>query len=131
MNDDELDLRLRRAFSGIDTRAGFERRVVARIAALGASVPMPAAEAASLSARIERDRANTARRLAREAWVNAVTALGVGAAGVAAVWRHGPVVARWTEDALVAASQPPGLLALALAVLSASLWPVLKERLPR
>jgi hypothetical protein len=128
---EELDLRLRRVFSGIDTRAGFEGRLAARIAALEAAEPMPAAEAASLRARVERERAGTARRIAREAWMNAATALGVGAAAVAAVWRHGPAVARWTEDALVAASQPPFSLALAFAVLAAGLWPVLKGRLPR
>jgi hypothetical protein len=128
---DELDRRLRRAFSGIDTRAGFEGRLAARIAALESAAPMSTAEAAILRAWAERERAGSARRLARDAYIQVATAIGVGAAAVAAVWRHGPAVARWTEDALLAASQPPVSLAIAVAVLAASLWPVLKGRLPR
>ena len=121
----ELDERLRRAFAGIDTSAGFEARVVARIAAL------PAAPRALDLERVERQRTNAARRLAREAWMNAASAVGIGVAAIAVVWRHGPVVARWTEDALVVASSPEVILPAAMTVLAAGLWPVLRRLMPR
>ena len=121
----ELDERLRRAFAGIDTSAGFEARVVARIAAL------PAAPRALDLERVERQRTNAARRLAREAWMNAASAVGIGVAAIAVVWRHGPVVARWTEDALVVASSPEVILPAAMSVLAAGLWPVLRRLMPR
>jgi ferric-dicitrate binding protein FerR (iron transport regulator) len=121
----ELDERLRRAFAGIDTSAAFEMRVAARIAALAA-----APRAADL-ARVERQRASAARRLAREAWMNTSTAIGCGAAAIAVVWRHGPAVARWTEDALAVASSPEVLLPAAMTVLAAGLWPVLRRLMPR
>ena len=121
----ELDERLRRAFAGIDTSAGFEARVVARIAAL------PAAPRALDLERVERQRTNAARRLAREAWMNAASAVGIGVAAIAVVWRHGPLVARWTEDALVVASSPEVILPAAMTVLAAGLWPVLRRLMPR
>ena len=121
----ELDEGLRRTFAGIDTSAAFEARVAARIAAL------PAAPRAADLARVERQRANSARRLAREAWINTSTAVGIGAAAIAVVWRHGPAVARWTEDALAVASSPEVLLPAAMTVLAAGLWPVLRRLMPR
>ena len=121
----DLDARLRRAFSEIDTAAGFESRLAVRIAAL------PQLPAASQRARAERERARTVKLLAREAWLNAATAVGVGAAVTAAIWRHGPAVARWTGDALAAAADPTVLTSFACAVLIAGLWPVLKGLLPR
>lgn len=121
----ELDERLRRAFAGIDTSAGFEARVVARIAAL------PAAPRALDLERVERQRTNAARRLAREAWMNAASAVGIGVAAIAVVWRHGPLIARWTEDALVVASSPEVILPAAMTVLAAGLWPVLRRLMPR
>ena len=121
----ELDERLRRAFAGIDTSAGFEARVAARIAALHA-----APRAAELEY-VERLRASAARRLAREAWMNAATAVGIGVAAIAVVWRHGPAVARWTEDALAVASSPEVILPAAMTVLAAGLWPVLRRLMPR
>ena len=121
----ELDERLRRAFAGIDTLAGFEARVAARIAAL------PAAPRALDFERVERQRANAARRLAREAWMNAASAVGIGVAAIAVVWRHGPVVARWTEDALVVVSSLEVILPAAMTVLAAGLWPVLRRLMPR
>ena len=120
-----IDARLRRAFAGIDTSAGFDARVAARIAMVHA------APDASERERVERQRASAVRRLAREAWMNAATAVGVGAAAIAVVWRHGPVVARWTEDALVVASSPGVMLPAAMTVLAAGLWPVLKRLMPR
>ena len=121
----EIDVRLRRAFTGIDTSAAFEARVAARIAAL------PATPRTLDLDRVERQRASAARRLAREAWMNATTAVGIGAAAIAVVWRHGTAVARWTEDALMVASSPDVILPAAMTVLAAGLWPVLRRLMPR
>ena len=121
----ELDERLRRAFAGIDIAAGFEARVAARIAAL------PAAPRAAELARIERQRESAARRFAREAWMNAATAVGIGVSAIAVVWRHGPAVARWTQDALAVASSPEVMLPAAMTVLVAGMWPVLRRLMPR
>jgi hypothetical protein len=121
----DLDAGLRRAFAGIETSDGFDARVAARIAAL------QAAPEAAQRARVERQRSSAARWIAFEAWMNAATAVGVGAAAIAVVWRHGPAVARWTEDALAIATNPEVMLPGAMAVLAAGLWPVLKRLMPR
>jgi hypothetical protein len=121
----ELDRRLRRAFAAIDTSAGFEARVAARIAAL------PAAPRAADLARAERQRASAARRLAQEAWMNAATAVGIGVSAIAVVWRHGEAFARWTGDALMVASSPEVILPAAMTVLAAGFWPVLRRLMPR
>lgn len=121
----DLDARLRRAFAEVDTRPGFEARVAARIASLDAE------PAEVLRERVERSRVRAAGRLRREAWMNAATVAGVGAAGIALVWRHGPAVARGTAAALEVASAPGALLGLAMATLALGLWPVLRGLLPR
>ncbi len=63
--------------------------------------------------------------------MNAVTAAGVGAAGIAVVWRHGPNVARWVEESVAIASDPALSMGFALAVLALGLWPALRSLLPR
>jgi hypothetical protein len=63
--------------------------------------------------------------------MNAASVVGVGSAAVAVVWRHGAAVARWTEHALAAAASPEVILPVAMAVLAAGLWPVLKGLMPR
>ncbi len=55
-----------------------------------------------LRERADRRRLRAARRLRREAWMNAATVAGAGAAAIALVWRHGPAVARGTAAALEA-----------------------------
>jgi ferric-dicitrate binding protein FerR (iron transport regulator) len=121
----DLDARMRRAFVGVDTSPGFEARVAGRIASLHAE------PADILRERVERRRMRAAERLRREAWMNAMSVAGIGAAAIALVWRHGPAVARWTEDALAAVSDPGTLTYLALATLTLGLWPVLRGLLPR
>ena len=121
----ELDRRLRCAFAAIDTSAGFEARVAARVAAL------PAAPRAADLARVEHQRTSAARRLAREAWMNAATAVGIGVSAIAVVWRHGEAFSRWTGDALMVASSPEVMLPAAMTVLAAALWPVLRRLMPR
>jgi len=121
----DLDARMRRAFADLDTGPGFEARVAARVASLHAE------PADVLRERIERRRARAAARLRREAWMNAASVVGVGAAAFAVIWRHGPAVARWTGEALELASTPGALMYLALATLALGLWPVLRGLLPR
>lgn len=123
--DGELAARMRRAFADVDTGPGFEARVAARIASLHAE------PADVLRERIERRRMRADARLRREAWMNAATVAGTGAAAIAVVWRHGPAVARWTGEALELASEPGSLMYLALATLALGLWPVLRGLLPR
>jgi hypothetical protein len=121
----DIDAGLRRVFAGIDTTPGFEGRVLARIAAL------PAMEQAAERERLERQRVNVAHRIAREAWMNAATAIGVGVAAIAVIWRHADAAARWTAEALAVSSSPEVLMPAAMTVLAAGLWPVLRKLLPR
>jgi len=123
--DDTLDARMRQHFSGTDTSPEFVARLAARIAA-AAGEP-----ATAHRSRIEREREELARRLRRETWTNAAAAAGVGAAALAMVWRHAPVVADRVEGLLTAAVDPNLLGGVAVAVLAAALWPVLQRYLPR
>jgi hypothetical protein len=123
--DDTLDARMRRHFSAIDTSPEFAARLAARIAA-AAGEPAEARRS-----RVEREREELARRLRRETWSNAAAAAGVGAAALAMVWRHAPVVADRVEGLLTAAVDPNLLGGVAVAVLAAALWPVLQRYLPR
>jgi hypothetical protein len=116
---------MRRLFAGVDTSAGFEARLLARVAAL------PAVPEAELRACADRRQELARRRLRREAWMNGVTAVGVGAAVMALVWRHGPAVAGWTEQAMLAMSDPDVLARGALVVVAACLWPAVRRLLPR
>lgn len=123
--DDTLDARIRRHFSGIDTSPAFAARLAARIAA-AAGEPAEARRS-----RVEREREELARRLRRETWTNAAAAAGIGAAALAMVWRHAPVVADRVEGLLTAILDPNLLGGVAVAVLAAGLWPVLQRFLPR
>jgi ferric-dicitrate binding protein FerR (iron transport regulator) len=118
----DFDARMRRLFAEADTASGFETRVMQRVAALSqASRP-------ELRAQFERARAQATRGLARQAWMNVATALGVGAAGIALVWKHGPAVSAWVEDNV---ADPGNLTIFGCAVLAAGLWPFLQKYLPR
>ena len=123
--EDILDARMRRHFAGVDTSPEFAARLAARIAA-GAGEPAEARRS-----RIERQREELARRLRRETWTNAAAVAGIGAAALAVVWRHAPVVADRVEGLLIAAVDPSLLGGVAVAVLAAGLWPVLQRYLPR
>jgi len=116
MNAGDLDARLRRHFAGTDTAPDFEARVMARVAAL------PAVPVADLRLRYERREFETRERLRREAWLNAGTAVGAGAAAIALVWREGPAVAHWM-DAFLATSRDSGMLAaVSLLAVGLGLW---------
>jgi hypothetical protein len=121
----DFDARMRRLFVGADTAPGFEARVLARVAALEA---VPAADRRSLA---ERRLELEQRRLWREFWTNSVTAAGIGAAGIAFVWRNGADVARWVEESAAIVSDPSLSMGFALAVLALGLWPALRSLLPR
>ena len=86
MNGDDpkfaaLDARLRRMMAGLDAGAGFEARVMQRVAARAARA---GAVSADLRAQFERRREIVRRRLRREAWSNAITIAGGGAGGLRA-----------------------------------------------
>ncbi len=131
MNGDEpqfaaLDARLRRIMAGLDAGAGFEARVMQRVAA---RVARAGAASADLRAQFERRREIVRRRLRREAWSNAITIAGVGVTAFALVWRYSAQIVQWViESDLRAASEPSGLLAIACVAVGAALWP-LRERL--
>jgi len=116
MSGDGLDARLRRLLAGTDTAPGFESRVLARVAAL------PAVPVADLRLRYERRQLEARERLRREAWLNAATAVGVGVAAIALVWREGPAVARWMDAFLAASSDHGTLTGAALLALGLGLW---------
>ncbi len=121
----DLDARMRRLFAGVDTASGFESRLAARIAAMQ---PVPEDV---LRERFERRRDRARRQLRRDAWVNGVTAAGIGAAGIALIWRNAPAVARWVEESAVLASEPVFSATLTLAALALAAWPALRRLTPR
>lgn len=122
---DAFDARMRGLFAGVDTSPEFAARLAARIAAV---VEEPAA---ARRLRAERQREALQQRLRREAWTGAAAAAGVGAAAIAAVWRHGPAVAGKIEGLLTALIDPSLLAGVAIAVLASALWPVLQRYAPR
>lgn len=125
MSERDLDARLRTLFADADTAPGFEARVMARIAARHAA---PDAKMLLLA---ERNREATRQRLRREAWMNVGTAAGIGAALIALVWREGPAVARWVEQALAAATDVGSLGAFACVALGIGTWVALQRLMPR
>ena len=125
MNGRNLDARLRALFADADTAPGFEARVLARIAALHTT---PDAKLLILA---ERRREATRQRLQQEAWTNSATAAGIGAALIALVWRKGPVVAHWVDQALAAASSFGALGSVAIIALGLGTWVALQRALPR
>lgn len=117
-----LDARLRRMMAGLDAGAGFEARVMQRVAARTART---GAVSADLQAQFERRREIVQRRLRREAWSNAVTIAGLGVAAFVLVWHYSAQIVRWvTESDLQAVNEPFGLLAIALVAVGAALWPL-------
>jgi ferric-dicitrate binding protein FerR (iron transport regulator) len=116
MNAEDLDVRLRRHFAGVDTSRDFEARVLERVAAL------PAATIVERRLRCERQQFELRERQRREAWLNAATALGIGAAALAVVWRKGPEVAGWVHDVFAAAGHDGGLGAVVAIVGGWFVW---------
>jgi len=116
VNREGLDARLRRHFARVDTAPGFEARVLARVAAL------PSPRILERRLEVERQQFALRKRLRREAWFNAATALGVGAAALAAVWRHGPEVSDRMRELVEHATQGGGLGVAAVALGAWFVW---------
>jgi hypothetical protein len=116
-----FDARMRRLFADADTAPGFEARVMQSVSVLRQ------APRTDLRAQFERARSRATRSLARQAWANAATAVGVGAAGIAVVWRHRLEIALSVQSGLSAAADPGVLLGIAAVVLAVGLWPVLRR----
>jgi len=121
--DGRLDARMRALLAGVDTGRDFDARVMQRIAALG-SLP-----AVDLRAQFERRRDVARRRLVREAWSNAVTITGIGAAAGVLVWRHAPAIMQWARSGGATEIDPWLLTAIVAVALAGGLWPLLR-RLP-
>ncbi len=112
--------RLRRLFGSLDARPGFEERVMQRVAALAA------APRQDLRTQFERRRALLRRRLRREAWMNSITVLGIGACAGALVWRYASEIQQFAMNSL----QPVDsnlLIGGTIAALGAALWFVIRR----
>lgn len=121
MSGEDLDARLRRHFAGIDTAPDFEARVAARVATL------PAVAVADLKLRCERSQYEIEARLRRDAWLNAATAAGVGAAAIALVWRNAAAVAASVHGAFDTLAQTGSATLVIAAVVAAALWPLIQR----
>jgi hypothetical protein len=108
--------RLRRLLGGLDAAPGFEERVMQRVAALAAAAPRE-----DLRAQFERRRVLTHRRLRREAWMNGITILGLGACASALLWRYASEVQKLATDSMPLID-PSLLIGGTLAAVGAALW---------
>jgi hypothetical protein len=125
----DLEARLRRLCSRLDTSAGFEARLAVQVAASGPSLAV--AERARLRSRLELEQRATRARLQRRLYLGLVAAAVVGA-GVALL--VGPLLGRafaafaaLPSVAGLAAHVPDGRGALAVVVLVAAwLWRVVR-----
>jgi hypothetical protein len=108
INDGRLDGRLRGLFGTLDARAGFEGRVMARVASLAAQ---QGAVRTDLRAQFERRRELTRRRLRREAWSNGISIAGIGVAAGALAWRYADLIGRWLIEPIASGQVDPMLAA--------------------
>ena len=112
----DFDARMRRLFADADTAPGFEARVMQRVSAQ------------SLAPRMDsRAYARATRSLARQAWTNVATAVGVGGAAIAIVWRHRLEITQVVQTGLADATDSGLLFSIAAVILVAGLWPVLRR----
>ena len=117
----DFDARMRRLFADVDTAPGFQARVMQRVAARST------APRADLRAQFERARTHATRNLARQAWMNAATVVGVGASGIALVWSHRLEITQAVQAGLAAAADSGVLIGIAVVILGAGLWPALRR----
>jgi len=117
----ELDARLRRLHGGLDPGAGFEERVMRRVATVGAAAPRE-----NLRAQFERRRALLRRRLLREAWMSSITILGIGACALGLLWRYAPEIQRLATGA-TPLNDPNLMIGGTLALLGGAIWFVLRR----
>lgn len=117
----ELDARLARLLGSLDAGAGFEARVMERIAGLAAAAPRE-----NLRAQFERRRQLLRRRLRREAWMSSISILGLGACAGGLLWRYAPDIQQLaTNTAQMVDSHV--LSGSTLAALGAALWFVIRR----
>lgn len=126
MNSDEsrqaeLDARLRRLHGGLDAGAGFDERVMQRIATVAAAAPRE-----NLKAQFEIRRAMLRRRLQREAWMSSITILGIGACALALLWRFAPDIQR-AATGPSPLNDPNLLIGGTIAFLAGAIWFVLRR----
>ena len=115
-----LEARLRGLLGGLDANTGFEARLMQRV------VTLAVAPRADLRAQFERRRELRRLRLRREAWMNGITTLGLGACAAGLLWRFAPDIQRLAVDS--ASAVDPGLLAVGtLAGLGAVVWLLLSR----
>ena len=113
-----LEGRLRGLFGSLDARAGFEERVMARLALLAAQRGMVRPD---LRAQFERRRELTRRRLRREAWTNGITIAGIGVAAAALAWHYAESIGRWLIEPVASGQAVPMLAAgVSLAAVAAA-----------
>ena len=112
--------RLRRLFGSLDARPGFEERVMQRVAAL-AMTPRQ-----DLRAQFERRRALLRHQLRREAWMNSITVLGIGACAGALVWRYASEIQQFATNSAPAVDLNL-LIGGTIAALGAALWFVIRR----
>jgi len=116
----DLEARLRGLLGGLDTDAGFESRLMQRVATLAV------APREDLRAQFERRRELRRRRLRREVWMNGMTILGLGACAAGLLWRFAPDIQRLGADS--ASLVDPGLLAVGtLVAVGAAVWLLVKR----
>ncbi len=120
-NQAALDARLRSFLGGLDAAPGFEERVMQRVAALAAATPRE-----GLRAQFERRRELTHRRLRREAWMNGITILGLGACASALLWRYASEVHKLATESM-ALIDPVLLIGGTLAAVGAALWFLIRQ----
>lgn len=117
----ELDARLRRLLGGLDAGAGFEERVMQRVALKAATAPRE-----NLRAQFEYRRELQRRRLLREAWMSSITILGIGACAFGLLWRYAPEIERLATGP-TSLNDPGLLVGGTIAVVGAGLWFVLRR----
>ncbi len=117
----ELDARLRRLHGGLDAGAGFEERVMQRIATVAAAAPRE-----NLKAQFEIRRAMLRRRLLREAWMSSITIMGIGACAFALLWRFAPDIGR-AATGPSPLNDPNLLIGGTIAFLAGAIWFVLRR----
>ena len=117
----ELDARLRRLFGDLDADAGFEARMMKRVAGLAAALPRE-----NLRAQFEHRRALLRRRLRREAWMSSITILGFGACAFGLLWRYAPDIQRLATGP-TPLNDPNLLIGGTIAFLGGAIWFVLRR----
>ena len=117
----ELDTRLRRLHGGLDAGAGFEERVMRRIATAAATAPRE-----NLRAQFELRRTQLRRRLLREAWTSGITIMGIGACAFALLWRFAPDIQR-AATGPSPLNDPNLLIGGTIAFLAGAIWFVFRR----